>query len=152
MITLITEEIGKVCPIHGVNSDGVISFKDDATPDQMEAALAIYSELTTAEAIESYERNQILRGYDIAIEKHLDAKAEEAGYYDPLGRIPNIDRACSYAGSANPYQAEGQSFVAWRAAVWAHVFQVKADVEAEARTQPTIEELIAELPARVVPE
>lgn len=90
--------------------------------------------------------------YDIAIERHLDAEAEAAGYYDPLGRIPNIDRACSYAGYVNQYQAESQSFVAWRAAVWAHAFQVKSDVEANARAQPTIEELIAELPARVIPE
>lgn len=93
-----------------------------------------------------------LKDYDIAIERELDQQAEEAGYYDPLGRIPNIDRACSYAGSANPYQAEGQSFVAWRAAVWAYVYQVKADVEAEVRPQPTIEELIAELPQRVIPQ
>jgi hypothetical protein len=93
-----------------------------------------------------------LKDYDIAIERELDRQAEESGYYDPLGRIPNIDRACSYAGHSNPYQAEGQSFVAWRAAVWAHVYQVKADVEAELRTQPTIEELIAELPQRVIPE
>jgi hypothetical protein len=90
--------------------------------------------------------------YDIAIERHLDAEAEAAGYYDPLGRIPNIDRACSYAGYVNQYQAESQSFVAWRAAVWAHAFQVKSDVEANVRAQPTIEELIAELPARVIPE
>jgi hypothetical protein len=92
-----------------------------------------------------------LRDYDIAIERHLDAEAEAAGYYDPLGRIPNIDRACAYAGFSNPYQAESQSFVAWRAEVWAYVYQVKSEVEAGTREQPTIEALLAELPARVAP-
>lgn len=89
-----------------------------------------------------------LRDYDIAIEQHLDEAAEEAGYYDPLGRIPNIDRACSYASFANPYQTESQSFVSWRASVWSYVFNIKSEVEAGNRTQPSIAELIAELPQR----
>ena len=89
-----------------------------------------------------------LLDYDIAIERHLDAEAEAAGYYDPLNRIPNIDRACSYAAFPNPYMEESQTFVSWRAKVWAHVFQVKLDVDNGTRPQPTIEELIAELPAR----
>jgi hypothetical protein len=152
MIDYITQEIEKTCPIYGVNSLGIITYREEASTAQRQAAANLYLALTTPDAIAAYERLQALREYDIAIEQHLDAEAEKAGYYDPLGRIPNIDRACSYAGSANPYQAEGQSFVAWRAAVWAYVYQVKADVEAEARTQPTIEELIAELPQRVVPE
>jgi hypothetical protein len=86
--------------------------------------------------------------YDIAIERHLDDEAKAAGYYDPLERIPSIDRACSYAGFTNDYQTESQSFVAWRAAVWSHVYNVKSAAEAGNRTQPTIEELIAELPLR----
>jgi hypothetical protein len=89
-----------------------------------------------------------LLDYDIAVERELDRQAEEAGYYDPLGRIPNIDRACSYAGHFNQYQAEGQSFVAWRAEVWEYVYQVKSDVESGNRAQPTIADLIAELPQR----
>jgi hypothetical protein len=89
-----------------------------------------------------------LLDYDIAIERHLDEEAKAAGYYDPLERIPSIDRACSYAGFTNDYQTESQSFVAWRASVWSHVYNVKSAVEAGNRTQPTIEELIAELPQR----
>lgn len=89
-----------------------------------------------------------LKAYDIAIERELDRHAEAAGYYDPLGRIPAIDRACSYAAFSNPYQQEGQSFVAWRAAVWSYVYNVKSEVEAGNRAQPSIAELIAELPQR----
>lgn len=91
-----------------------------------------------------------IKDYDIAIERHLDAEAEAAGYYDPLHRIPPIDRACSYAAFTNEYQAEGQSFVSWRAAVWAYAYQVKLDVQNNVRAQPTIEELLAELPSRLV--
>jgi hypothetical protein len=93
-----------------------------------------------------------LKDYDIAIELELDRDAREAGYYDPLDRIPPIDRACSYAAYPNPYQAEAQTFVVRRAAVWAYAYQVQADVEAQLRTQPSIPELIAELPQRVIPE
>lgn len=36
--------IKAVCPIHGVNSDGVISFKDEATGEQRAAAQKIMEE------------------------------------------------------------------------------------------------------------
>jgi hypothetical protein len=93
-----------------------------------------------------------LQAFDEAIEAELDRQAAEAGYYHPQNRIPNIDRACSYASYPNPYQAESQSFVAWRAAVWSYVYEVKTQVDANQRTAPTIEELIQELPERVMPE
>lgn len=34
-------EIEKVCPIHGVNSNGVIWFKDEATDEQKNQARSI---------------------------------------------------------------------------------------------------------------
>lgn len=37
----LTEQLAAVCPIHGVNSDKVISFKDEATEAQRAAAQAI---------------------------------------------------------------------------------------------------------------
>lgn len=89
-----------------------------------------------------------LKDYDIAIEQHLDAVADAAGYYDPLGRIPNIDRACAYAAYANPYQAESQSFVAWRASVWAKAYEIQTAVADGEITAPSIAELIAELPTK----
>jgi hypothetical protein len=142
--------IKAVCPIHGVsvgNPDDKqtwrIDFAEESTQPQRESAMQVMAAFSDAPS---------LVDYDIAIERELDRDAEAAGYRDPLGRIPPIDRACAYAGYPNPYQAEAQSFVVRRAAVWAHVYQVKADVEAELRPQPTIEELIAELPQRVIPE
>jgi hypothetical protein len=95
------------------------------------------------------QRILTLRDYDIAIERELDADAEAAGYRDPLGRIPSIDRACSYAGYPNPYQEEAQKFVLRRALAWQYAYQVKSAVEVGEREQPTIEQLISELPPRV---
>jgi hypothetical protein len=105
-------------------------------------------EVTEEEANALRKKEITLRDYDIAVEIELDREAREAGYYDPLDRIPPIDRACSYAGFTNDYQAEAQTFVAWRSDVWGYVYAVKSDVEAGSREQPTIEELIAELPLR----
>jgi hypothetical protein len=123
-----------------IDSSGNMYVGDMASGDQVASAQE-----------EAAHHSPRLIDYDIAIERHLDAEAESAGYYDPLQRIPNIDRACSYAGYENQYQAESQSFVAWRAAVWAYAYQVKSEVEAGTREQPTIEAMLAELPVRVVP-
>lgn len=76
---------------------------------------------------------------EIEIQKYLDAKAVEYGY-------DNILSACSYAGAPNPFQAEGQAFVAWRGNVWAKAYEILQDVLLEVRVEPTPEELMAELP------
>jgi hypothetical protein len=40
-LAALTEQIAAVCPIHGVNSERVISFKSEATPEQRAQAQAI---------------------------------------------------------------------------------------------------------------
>lgn len=79
-----------------------------------------------------------------AVQIHLDATARSRGY-------DSILSACSYAGAPNPYRAEGEAYLAWRGAVWAHGYQVLRDVQANSRPVPTAAELIAELPALVLP-
>jgi hypothetical protein len=81
------------------------------------------------------------RGYEKAVQAHLDAGAQAAGY-------DNVLSACSYAGYANPFQVEGQSFTAWRGTVWEYCYTQLALVQAGTRTEPTVDELIAELPVR----
>jgi hypothetical protein len=78
-----------------------------------------------------------------AVQSKLDIDAQEKGY-------DSILSACSYAGFTNLFQAEGISFLEWRSACWSKCYQVLAEVEANTRTTPTVEELLAELPARVV--
>jgi hypothetical protein len=78
--------------------------------------------------------------YQDAVQRHLDDAARAKNYDD-------IVSACSYAGAPNPFQAEGQAFLTWRGNVWATCYQIMADVQAGRRTAPTVDGLIAELPA-----
>ena len=79
--------------------------------------------------------------FQAAVQKHLDAEAQTLGY-------DNILSACSYAGYANPYQAEGQSFIAWRGSVWDYCYTQLAGVQSGSRTRPDIDAFILELPTR----
>jgi hypothetical protein len=69
---------------------------------------------------------------------------------DNTAKTRNYDgilSACTYATSSNPqFQAEGQACVLWRDAVWAMCYQIMADIENGVRTEPTVDELLAELP------
>lgn len=84
--------------------------------------------------------------YVTAVQMMLDTKARERLY-------DNILSACTYATSTRPkFQAEGQACVAWRDAVWSRCYELMADVDSGALTQPTIEELLAMLPTMEWPE
>lgn len=85
-----------------------------------------------------------VRAYTDAVQAQLDAEAQAHGYDGVLS-------AASYAAVAGPFQAEGVSFAAWRSACWAYCYAVLAEVQAQTRPQPTVAELLAELPARVLP-
>lgn len=79
--------------------------------------------------------------YQQAIQIHVDAAAQSRGYDSGLS-------CASYVSSTNPaWVAEAQALVAWRDAVWAHACAELAKVEAGTRPQPTIAEIIGELPA-----
>lgn len=78
-----------------------------------------------------------------AVQQYLDSKAKERGY-------DSILSACSYAAAVNSYQAEGQKFVAWRAACWDRCYQLLSEVQAGTRAIPTEAELLTELPVLVL--
>lgn len=83
--------------------------------------------------------------YVTAIQSMLDAKARERNY-------DGILSACTYATSTFPkFAAEGQACVAWRDAVWSQCYAILGAVQAGQRAQPTIEQVIAEMPALVWP-
>ena len=89
---------------------------------------------------------QITAALTVAVQAHLDATAAAHGY-------DNIYTACTYADepAVALFQAEGQALRAWRSLVWAHCHAVMAAVQGGQRGVPTAAELIAELPALVMP-
>ena len=83
--------------------------------------------------------------YVAAVQALLDAKARERNY-------DGILSACTYATSTFPkFAAEGQACVAWRDAVWSQCYAILGAVQTGQRAQPTIEQVIAEMPALVWP-
>lgn len=83
--------------------------------------------------------------YKAAIVAHLDAKAQERRY-------DNAVSIATYTDSTNPtWIAEALAFVAWRDAVWVYAYAELDKVMSGERLQPTIAELVAELPEMVWP-
>lgn len=87
---------------------------------------------------------EVIQSFKDAIQMTLDDAARAKGYDD-------IVSACSYAGYENVFQAEAIAFGVWRANVWAYGYQELAKVTAGTRPVPTVPEIIAELPALVLP-
>lgn len=88
---------------------------------------------------------QTIEAMRTAIQAHMDTAAQSYGYDD-------VKAAVTYAEepAVPKFQAEGRAFRAWRSIVWDHAYGVLADVQAGEREQPTIEELIAELPELII--
>lgn len=83
--------------------------------------------------------------YRRAIQAHVDSAAQARSYDSGI-------TCASYLGSTVPaWAAEASAFVAWRDAVWAYAYTELAKVEAGEREQPTVTEIIGELPAMVWP-
>ncbi len=82
------------------------------------------------------------RDLESSLRTFLDGEAITLGY-------DSITVAATYADEAavSKYQTEGIALRAWRSEVWEVVEQIFSDIDAETRTQPTIDEFIAELPA-----
>lgn len=87
-----------------------------------------------------------LNDYRVAIQYRIDATASEKQYENGV--------ACaSYAVSTIPdWATQAQAFVAWRDAVWAYAFGEMGKIEGGTRPQPTVDELISELPVMEWPE
>jgi hypothetical protein len=84
--------------------------------------------------------------FEGAIQAVVDAKPRERTFRDGV-------TLASYVASTNEaWAAQAQTFVAWRDQVWLYAYGELAKVTAGERTQPTIEEFLAELPALTWPE
>jgi hypothetical protein len=86
-----------------------------------------------------------LDDYRRAIQAHLDATAQQRGY-------DSIHTAVGYRDDPNPaYAAEAEALFTWRSAVWTFTFAEMAKVQTGQRLQPTVSDLIGELPAIIWP-
>lgn len=84
--------------------------------------------------------------YEAAIQAHVDQTARSRLFRDGV-------TLASYTASTNPqWASEAEAFVAWRDQVWAYAYQELARVQSGDREQPTVSEVLAELPAVVWPE
>lgn len=95
----------------------------------------VYQSVEEKTAIDDAKSKEL----EAAVQNRLEDAAKTKKY-------DSILSACSYAGFANPYQNESQTFVAWRGATFAKYYEILAAVKSGVRPMPTIEELIAELP------
>lgn len=80
------------------------------------------------------------------VQEHMD-RAARALRYD------SIANAITYAEepAVPKFQAEGRAFRAWRSLVWAKCYEILDQVLAGDRQVPSDEELVAQLPALVLP-
>ncbi|HEV7337009.1 MAG TPA: hypothetical protein VGO06_13640 [Bosea sp. (in: a-proteobacteria)] len=86
-----------------------------------------------------------LDDYRRAIQSHVDATPQQRAYDSGV-------TCSSYVNSTNPtWAAEAAAFVAWRDAVWAYAYTELAKVEGGTRPQPSVADIVAELPAMVWP-
>lgn len=127
------------------------TFYGTAPDDSDTSVPGILEVLTEAEFLEAQAKEMearkgiLLRHMTDAVQRHMDSVAAERNY-------DGIQSAALRAALPNsPFHAEGVAYGEWMDACWAHCYQVMADVEGGLREQPSIEELIAELPAVTLP-
>lgn len=104
----------------------------------------IASEAELRDVLRTYKKavpSPTAEDYADAITRHMEYVAQSRGYQD-------ADRLASYTTSGNAtWSAEAVTFSAWRDAVWAYSFEQMAAVQSGVRQAPTVDGLIAELPA-----
>lgn len=90
--------------------------------------------------------DELIARVTVAIQSRLDEFAQERGY-------DNMLSACTYATSGVPkFAAEGQYCVQARDATWSVAYGILADVQAGTRSMPSVNEVMAEMPALEWPQ
>lgn len=82
-----------------------------------------------------------LLDYEQAVQVQLDALAQGLGYDDIRSAVTYADEP-----SVARFQQEGQALRRHRSLCWATCYRVLAEVQAGTRPQPSVAELLAELP------
>lgn len=144
-ISLLDSAIKKVCPIHGVNSDKEISFKDEATNAQKILAKKIADEWDFDASPTASELIAIAsESVRSALQTEIDTKAMDLGF-------SGGNALMLYAGFNNAFQTFAQGFAQWEASVWVEAGSYKAEVLAGTKPMLTPTEAIAMMPTLVLP-
>lgn len=98
---------------------------------------AVPQPLSEAEVVAMYER---------AVDEHIDAGARSYGYMSILTAISYAEEP-----AVPQFQTEGQALRAWRSLCYAKCHEVLAAVKAQERGQPTVAQLLSEMPAIGLP-
>ncbi|RLA73478.1 MAG: hypothetical protein DRG30_06330 [Epsilonproteobacteria bacterium] len=99
-----------------------------------------FEHITRTYAVIPLTQEALLEMVERLVQKMLDDTAIQSGY-------DSIMSACTYATSTGSFGVEGQKFVNWRDAVWTHLNVLQSDIASGATVAPTLEELMAGLPA-----
>ena len=105
---------------------------------------SVYIEGTEPEKPRDVFEREIQKQLTDAVQRILDAKAQELLYDNCLSVCSYIDTGVA------KFDAEGRAFRTWRSAVWEKGYEILAQVQEGKREIPTEEELIAELPELVI--
>ena len=136
----IHQVIKDIFKVNSVYRNGKIYFNKNNNlilPTKKENEI-INQKIRELEAIDRTVKQQ--QTFNNAIQTHLDNKAKEFRY-------DNMMSARSYAGYTNPFQDEAQKLAIWASNCWVKAGEIEADVKAGNRAMPTIDEVLAELPA-----
>lgn len=126
----------------------VFAFEADGSQDEFIGEFLVA--ISEAEANSLREPvltpEQQIAVYEHAVQSHMDAAAVSAGYDD-------IKTAVTYADepAVARFQQQGAAFRAWRSLCWDYCYTQLAAVQSATRTQPTVAELVSELPALALP-
>lgn len=81
-----------------------------------------------------------LKEYTKEIQNHIDTVAKSKNYENGFS-------CATYVNSTIPqWKAEAETFIIWRDSVWSYAYQELEKVQSNLRDQPTVQELIEELP------
>lgn len=80
-----------------------------------------------------------VEAYQAAIQTMVDDTARSKLYND------GVTMASYVASTVQPWASQAQAFVAWRDAVWQYAYAELDKVMTGQRTQPTVEEFLAEI-------
>ena len=130
---------------HYKDQSGALHFLDSADFAYLLPAGCVEITDEEAEALSAPlpTQAQIIAALEAAVQAHMDAQAQGAGYDSLLSAV-------SYAGSAK-FGAQAAAFIAWRDACWSYCYAIEAAVQAGTQTVPTAAALVAGLPPITIP-